>query len=304
MSVLPGYATKFDSISLSACFLSLKGVGESLRQATGFFWRRSDKIFLITNWHVATGKNIMTGQFVEDGWCPKSFSVQYFAKAVAAAPNDAVLGSDGKYKSVPTFELPVYEEFHDPFWIQHQKIYEYNIDLVAFEIHDKKAKDDVVCVNDYNYPQLYHFAGSEIFVLGYPIPQVDSKSPFQFPVWKRGSIASEILVPWNMRPAFLIDSRTSKGMSGSPVFSRVFGPAAYGDGTIRTDKILTTEFMGVYSGRLFDDENNASLGLVWRRNLIDEMLNGPAKGSRDWQPSAVFEAAANFWKANLKKQQP
>lgn len=56
-------------------------------------------------------------------------------------------------------------------------------------------------------------------------------------------------------------------------------------GQFTPDNIMVTEFMGVYSGRLFDDENNASLGLVWHRNLIDQLLDGPDSGSRDWQPS-------------------
>lgn len=86
-------------------------------------------------------------------------------------------------------------------------------------------------------------------------------------------------------PAFLIDSRTSKGMSGSPVFARIFGTAPLANLTIRTENILTSEFMGIYSGRLFDDENNASIGLVWHRHLIDECLQSPAQGSRDWVPS-------------------
>jgi hypothetical protein len=57
--VLPDYATRFDSLSLSACFLDLKGVGDLPRRATGFFWRLSEKVFLITNWHVVTGLNMM-----------------------------------------------------------------------------------------------------------------------------------------------------------------------------------------------------------------------------------------------------
>jgi hypothetical protein len=174
--------------------------------------------------------------------------------------------------------------------------FEWNVDIVAIELTDQMLPDrsSVVCVNDYTYPRLYHFAGSEIFVLGHPLPQKDNKYPVPFPIWKRGSIASEIIVPWNMRPAFLIDSRTSKGMSGSPVFARIFGPAAYGDGTIHTEAILTSEFIGVYSGRLFDDENNASIGLVWHRNLIDQILDERACGTRDWIPSKSLDIFAAF----------
>lgn len=282
--LLPNYATRFDSISLTACFLELKGVGDKPRHATGFLWRLGNKIFLITNWHVVTGIKILDGKLIAGGWCPESLVVQYFTKA---SPQRL----DGmRHQEIPTVEIDLFRDFHSPFWLQHSMTFEWGVDIVAIEIN--KELGDVQCVNDYTYPNLYHFAGSEIFVLGHPLPKSVSKYPISFPVWKRGSIASELLVPWDMRPAFLIDSRTSQGMSGSPVFSRVFGPAAHGDGSIKVDSILTSEFMGVYSGRLHDDENNASLGLVWHRNLIDQIVEKTSAGSREWKVSEVLQKFA------------
>ncbi len=294
--VLPDYATRFDSLSLSACFLDLKGVGDVPRQATGFFWRHAGQVFLITNWHVVTGTNMMDGTAMAHGWCPERLVVQYFTKAVLADPSTTTLGPGALSMNAPKFEIPLYQDFHQPLWIQHSMAFEWNVDIVAFKLSAQTLGDlaSVVCVNDHIYPRLYHFAGSEIFVLGHPLPQKENRYPVPFPVWKRGSIASEIIVPWNMRPAFLVDSRTSKGMSGSPVFARVFGPAAHGDGTIHADSILTSEFMGVYSGRLFDDENNASIGLVWHRNLIDQILGSPSAGSREWSPSSVLDTFTAF----------
>jgi hypothetical protein len=280
--VLPDYATRFDSLSLSACFLDLKGVGDLPRQATGFFWRLSEKVFLITNWHVVTGLNMMDGKAIGNHWVPERIILRYFTKR-ASQP-------DGLHTmTVPDVNLPLFEDFHRPYWVQHPMAYEWNVDIVALDVTDKLAEAGVVCVNDYTYPRLYHFAGSEIFVLGHALPENTNAYPVPFPIWKRGSIASEIIVPWNTRPAFLIDSRTSKGMSGSPVFARVFGPAAYGDGSIHSDNILVSEFMGIYSGRLFDDENNASVGLVWHRNLIDQLLSEPVSGSRDWKQSQSIQ---------------
>ncbi|WP_342709924.1 hypothetical protein AAFG13_36760 [Bradyrhizobium sp. B124] len=279
---LPDYATRFDSLSLSACFLDLKGVGDAPRQATGFFWRRSEKVFLITNWHVVTGLNLMDGKAIGNHWVPERIVLRYFVKG-ASQP-------DGwRSMTVPDINLSLFEDFHKPYWVQHPMAYEWNVDVVALDVTEKLGGGDVFCVNDYTYPRLYHFAGSEIFVLGHALPETTNAYPVPFPIWKRGSIASEIIVPWNMRPAFLIDSRTSKGMSGSPVFARVFGPAAHGDGSIHADNILVSEFMGIYSGRLFDDENNASVGLVWHRNLIDQLLAEPVSGSRDWKKSESIQ---------------
>lgn len=288
---LPDYVTRFDSLSLSACFLDLKGVGDLPRQATGFFWRCSQKVFLITNWHVVTGLNMMDGSTIGNHWVPEHIVLRYFTKGAAQA--------DGwRRMAVPEINLPLYEHFHKPHWLQHPMAYEWDVDIVALDVTDKLAERDVFCINDYMYPKLYHFAGSEIFVLGHALPESTNAYPVPFPIWKRGSIASEITVPWNMRPAFLIDSRTSKGMSGSPVFARVFGPAAYGDGSIHTENILVSEFMGIYSGRLFDDENNASIGLVWHRNLIDQLLAEPAPGSRDWVPSQSIKLFASMRKGS------
>ncbi|WP_194456413.1 hypothetical protein [Bradyrhizobium sp. CCBAU 53421] len=262
--------------------MDLKGVGDMPRQATGFFWRRSEKVFLITNWHVVTGLNMMDGTAIGNHWVPERIVLRYFVMG-ASQPKG------WRSMAVPDINLPLFEDFHRPYWVQHPMAYEWNADVVALDVTDKLAGGDVFCVNDHTYPRLYHFAGSEIFVLGHALPESTNAYPVPFPIWKRGSIASEIIVPWNMRPAFLIDSRTSKGMSGSPVFARVFGPAAFGDGSIQADNILVSEFMGIYSGRLFDDENNASVGLVWHRNLIDQLLAEPAPGSRDWKKSKSIQ---------------
>lgn len=290
--ILPDYATRFDLLSLSACLLDLKGVGDTPRQASRFLWRYVGRVFLITNWHVFTGINMISGELLANGWCPEKFIMQYFTKP---EPDTGLTCQNSTKIECPVAEIPLYEDFHSPFWIQHCMSFDWGVDIVALPI-DRFLKRDyhVECVNDRNYPRLYQFAGSEIFVLGYPLPKQSSAYPIAFPIWKRGSIASEIIVPWNMRPAFLIDCRTSQGMSGSPVFSRVFGPAAFGDGTIKSDSILTSEFMGVYSGRLSDDDNNASIGMVWHRNLIDQIFDSPSPGSREWKPVSAPKIFSKF----------
>ncbi|MGY4433129.1 hypothetical protein ACVWWO_005606 [Bradyrhizobium sp. F1.13.1] len=159
--------------------------------------------------------------------------------------------------------MPLYEDFHSPFWVQHPMAFEWNVDLIALELGNLREPGRAFCVNDMTYDKHLHFAGSDVFVLGHGLPESISAYPVPFPIWKRGSIASEIIVPWNMRPAFLIDSRTSKGMSGSPVFARIFGPAAMADMTIRTENILTSEFLGIYSGRPFSLTTTTMPALGW-----------------------------------------
>src|SRR4051812_41827835 len=94
--IAPDYATRFDLLSVSACFLDLKGVGDEPRQATGFLWRRGDKVFLLTNWHVVTGVNMMDGNKIGMGWVPDRIELGYFDRLIAGnpvAPADAQIRS-------------------------------------------------------------------------------------------------------------------------------------------------------------------------------------------------------------------
>jgi hypothetical protein len=60
---------------------------------------------------------------------------------------------------------------------------------------------------------------------------------------------------------------------------RLHAPLA--NGTVQVDRVRTVEFLGVYSGRLSDDDNVASIGIVWRQNVISELLDNPAPGRQD-----------------------
>jgi hypothetical protein len=152
---------------MSACFLTLQGVGSEPRHATGFFWRKGEKIFLVTNWHVVTGINIFNGNQMAGGWCPATLAIEYFSR-----PPKTADAAGMKYMEVSGFQIPLYEDFHLPFWLQHPMTFEWGIDIIAIEVEDNLFKDKatVRCVNDAVYPKLYHFAGSEIFVLGHPRP--------------------------------------------------------------------------------------------------------------------------------------
>ena len=283
---LPGYATRVDQLSFSSCYLELHGEGASTRHASGFLWRAGNEIYLVTNWHVVTGKNIFNGEFMEHGWCPQRIVLDLMIQGASSAGSVA---TSNREISIERHELRLYHDFHSPLWLQHRMTFDWNVDIALLRLDASKISNAsrIICVNDYKFERLFHYVGADILVIGHPLSNEDSKYPVTFPTWKRGSIASELFIPWNMRPAFLADVRTSQGMSGSPVIRRAFGPATMADLTTCLDKVVTSEFMGIYSGRLYDDERNASVGLVWYRNLIDQIISSPAVGSREWTPSTV-----------------
>ena len=107
-----------------------------------------------------------------------------------------------------------------------------------------------------------------VSIIGFPF---GLSGPGFLPIWKAGYIASEPELDYNNEPVFMIDARTSEGMSGSPVISRSISEKT----KIRTwqwNKPPTYKlFLGVYSGRI-DKELNSDLGKVWRPRVIREIL--------------------------------
>jgi hypothetical protein len=118
-------------------------------------------------------------------------------------------------------------------------------------------------------------AGLDCFILGHP---EGITGPVFTPVWKRGSIATE---PHPNQPTFLVDSATRQGMSGSPVIARHSGLLGLSDdGKLSGDSVIGTceNFVGIYSGRLGNDELGFQLGRVWKSAVLETLLNNPVKG--------------------------
>jgi len=257
----------FNVISICCCSLELLNEKQvKFGAASGFLWRHENRIFLITNWHVVTGLHAFTRQHLDNGRCPAALRVHYTVelpfRKFASAHIDA----------------PLYKDFHAPYWIEHSTRTSRSIDVIALPLDIVISPFETIhCINDHSSDDLVEMVGVDVFPVGFPL---GVPSGPKFPIWKRGSIATEPGVNWEGRPAFLIDCRTSSGMSGSPVIRQVFGPAPMADGEIKVDRIRSFEFLGVYSGRLSDDDNVASIGIVWRKTVISEMLLNQTRGTR------------------------
>ena len=116
----------------------------------------------------------------------------------------------------------------------------------------------------------------DVFVLGFPYGQTAGIHNLM-PVWKRATIATQPDKNFydDGRDTFLIDTTTRSGMSGAPVFARSNGQCFTENGDISIDGQAHFKFLGVYSSRIDGDKRDDSfLGLVWKRNLIDEIIDG------------------------------
>ena len=128
----------------------------------------------------------------------------------------------------------------------------------------------------------------DVFVIGYPMGLSGGGSVL--PLYKRGSIATEPLVNHNGLPRLLIDCRTDKGMSGSPVVFRRSGPwSPNGKLDDETHFETVENFLGVYAGRLIDPTANgdakesdriSEIGVVWKRSALDALVERGVEGTK------------------------
>jgi hypothetical protein len=57
--------TSIDQFSLSTTPIELYFNQTVLGTATGFVWNIADNFYLVTNWHVVTGRVFPTGQYIK-----------------------------------------------------------------------------------------------------------------------------------------------------------------------------------------------------------------------------------------------
>lgn len=243
--------------------------------ATGFFWRSKGRTWLITNWHVVTGVNPFTGMGCKDLWPPTSIRIH---DMVWLTP-DAPLADSHICPERRQLDIPLYKD-EKPVWLQHPRFSTDRVDLVALELPTGTAKGSKFahgCVNECGFVKFYHHVGADAFVVGYPFSNFEG---LMTPIWKRGALASEPLIPVADKPLFLLDIASSEGMSGAPVFRRTFGPAVTGNMTTQLANVVATEFVGVYAGRLeSSDLTRVGIGYAWYGNLVDEIIESGCAGT-------------------------
>jgi len=250
---------QIDQFSLVTCPLSLFFNETHLSDATGFVWQDGAQPYLITNWHVVTGRNAADGRILN---------------AHGGRPNEirALLNTRVQHFLKQEHRIRIRDEDDRPVWLAHPSRGR-AVDVVAIPLpyHGNEPIFDLHPINRYIAGQLTVRIAAEVFILGYPF----GPEPPGYPVWKRGSMASEPDLASIGTGYYLVDTASRPGMSGSPVIRRIWNQLVDGDRVIPAPTPLRTEFVGVYSGRRYTkDQSDAQLGLVWPRHCIEEIIVG------------------------------
>lgn len=254
--MLPGRTSSqerisIDPLSLQSLYLDLLFEKQKIGSATGFIVKWKNSNFLITSWHVLSGRNSRDNKIINpNGRIPDEISIWNYMPE---------LGRWSQY-----FEK-LYNLNKNPLWIEHPK--GRIIDVVALLLRslDENVKlfpFDLKLADTDMQPEV----GMPVFIIGFPEGMTASG---KLPIWKTGHIASEPNIDYNNTPSFLIDATTRGGMSGSPVVLKLNGGYRTKlGGIVMASSGFNMLFLGVYSSRFTSPE----IGLVWKPKVIIELF--------------------------------
>lgn len=246
-----------DPLSCVSLFIQPKVNGIGLASATGFIVNANGINYLITNWHVVTGRSAETEKPLSDSaGIPDTIKIVHHH-----------CSGLGAWKIT---DEPLFDADGNKRWIEHPN-------------HNDSSKIDVIalplsCEEDVKFfpldlslaeTDLIPRTAMAVSIIGYP---KGLSTGGHWPIWKTGHIASDPDIDYQDKPAFLIDATTRTGMSGSPVLLRSNGGFETRSGTHIIAGGITTLFLGIYSGRISKD---IEVGMIWRYNIIRDILSIP-----------------------------
>jgi hypothetical protein len=256
--------SKYTPISLSSYYLSIRYNDIELGTATGFFIKRNEKLYLITNWHVVSGRNAETGKCISKE---------------LAIPNQLIVKVHKNQDLVDfeDFKITLVDADDNPLWLEHPT-HAKAVDVAALEV---VIPENLVAMTVEQFIEPFNenteeSVADDVFILGYPFGLSAGEI---FPIWKRASIASEPIIDIGGLPKILVDTASRPGMSGSPVILYKRRGTGIADSMPSPTKIShhLMKLIGVYSGRIGakDDDSHikAQLGIVWKSKTIEEIIN-------------------------------
>lgn len=252
--------------------------------ATAFFYKRDQNwIYIVTNWHIVTGRDTQEPKYSKTGAIPTKIELKLHRNV-----GEKMISMSQK----ESFLLDLNDENGcSARWLEHPK-WRHNVDIAIIRIKNEDnffEKFTCYFLDEYqNFERRYDpSVMDDVFVIGYPWGLAGGDGVL--PLYKRGSVSSDPVVGHKNLPRFLIDCNTTSGMSGSPVICARSGPW-HPSGTLSLDSVMGTvkNFAGVYSGRLEGTEGNtkkdsdiivSDIGIVWGKELIEEIIAEGVQGA-------------------------
>jgi len=258
-----------EPLLLTATQISTFDGSRLLTKASGFFFAREERLYLVTSRHVVFDE--------PSDHRPDRIEIELHVDDVDLTRSIA-------------FSVPLY---HDGRSIWRQgKDSGGDIDVAVIEL-DRTALPESANVRAFAPANLQALledieVGSSLLIVGFPLGFHDTLH--HLPVVRQAAIASAFGVRFQGQGYFLTDARTHRGTSGAPVVTRAPGPG-------RNDGALPWTLLGVHSARMDmrtrDLQQDESLGLncAWYADILmtltDEVAAAPAAPPSDPAGAAV-----------------
>ncbi|WP_159730552.1 serine protease [Methylosinus sp. Ce-a6] len=222
-----------------------------LTNASGFFFERGERLFLVTSRHVLS--DAASGHF------PDRIEIELHIDAENMAKSTG-------------FSIPLYEDGKSV-WRQGVDAGG-EVDVAAIEIERQALPEPTIyrAFTPANLPGGFDQVeiGSSVLILGFPLGFHDTLH--HMPVARQGVVASSFGLRFQGQGYFLTDARTHRGASGAPVVARAPAlEAGQGD--------LPWTLLGVHSARLDvgrDARQDEALGLncAWYADILLALTEG------------------------------
>lgn len=242
--------------SFQSLFLKFYYEDQYLACGTGFMANTPGGPVLVTARHCVTGRDQETNQPISNhGGVPNRVVVCY-----------TVQPTNGDIEWAEASYFLHGEDQDDRYWHEHPS-YGAAYDFVALPV----GLTPNLLINAYDLqpppdPILLRPAET-VSIIGFPLGR---SAGFRFGIWSTGFLASEPLVPYDNKPLLLVDCRTKRGQSGSPVVAVRSGVVKLESGATVDVGQRAVQFVGLYSGRVSE---GSDIGIVWKASAIQELLS-------------------------------
>ena len=208
-----------ESILLTAARLTTFAQSTLLTSASGFYFERDERLFLVTSRHVVS----------ETGHNPDRLEIEIHTNAENMAESTG-------------FSIPLYQNGKS-IWRQAQDGTG-DVDVAVIEL-DRSALHASMVYRAFKpehleYSEEQAEVGNSLLVVGFPLGFHDTLH--HLPVVRQATIASSFGLRFQGQGYFLSDARTHRGISGAPVVMRTQESAALGG--------LPYILLGIHSARL------------------------------------------------------
>ncbi|MBI3898456.1 MAG: serine protease [Gammaproteobacteria bacterium] len=249
--------------SVKSLFVELLFDGTIVASGTGFVVDAPLGPLLITARHNVTGKHHQTNKLLSStGGVPNQIAIL-----------QANVSKDATEISWVRSIAQLLDQDGNPLWYEHPVLGD-KVDLVAIPL------PTVDGIRPYKYSldgkgevQFNVDPATPVNVVGFPrgLGASGEMRPGLPPiaVWISGFVATEINFDFDGMPMFLINCRTTNGLSGAPVIAyRHPGYPIQIGKNVETRTSACFRFLGIYTGR---DTKDGDIGYVWKTSVIREL---------------------------------